>query len=123
MAVTTLTWVSIAASIAVYVLIAGPLLAACLYAVWRRSRDPDDHAVEDVQRFIELSDRARAELAATGSLDRFMARKAEARAALWRSTEDGVPPPRPAPEATVDALPTRPEPTASSWEEEERSAA
>jgi nucleoside-diphosphate-sugar epimerase len=88
LAVATDTWVAIAVSIALYVLVVGPLLTVCLHAVWRRSPDANARAVDDVQRFVELTDRARAELAATGSLDRFILLKDEARRHLWPSASE-----------------------------------
>ena len=45
----------------------------------------------DVERFIELRERARAELAATGSLDRFIEIKDEARKHLWPASEHAQP--------------------------------
>jgi nucleoside-diphosphate-sugar epimerase len=79
------TWVAVAVSIALCVLIIGPPLLVCLYAVWVRSPDANARAVSDVERFVELTGRARAELAATGSLDRFIALKDEARKQIWPS--------------------------------------
>jgi 2-alkyl-3-oxoalkanoate reductase len=77
------TWVAVVFSIALGVLIIGPPLMLCLNAVWRRSPDANARAVDDVERFVELTAEARAELATTGSLDRFMALKGEARKHLW----------------------------------------
>src|SRR5512132_431565 len=54
------TWVSLTVSFALCLLVAGPVLAVCVYAVWRRSPDADERAVEDVVRFVELRERARA---------------------------------------------------------------
>jgi nucleoside-diphosphate-sugar epimerase len=81
------TWVALA-SFALYLLVAGPLLAACFYAVCRRAADADERAVADVARFIELRERAHAELAATGSLDRFIELKDEARKHLWPTASE-----------------------------------
>ena len=67
---------------ALYLLVVGPVLAACFYAIKREAPDSLDRAVADVQDFIDLRERAHAELAATGSLDRFIAIKNEARTHL-----------------------------------------
>ncbi len=70
LAVTTDIWIAIVVPIVLYILVVGPVLAVSLYAVWRRSPDANDRAVDDVGRF-ELRECARAELAATGSIGRF----------------------------------------------------
>jgi hypothetical protein len=77
--------VALAICLALYLLVAGPVLAAGLRAISREEPDALERAVTDVQRFVELRDRARAELAATGSLDRFAELKSEARAQLSRA--------------------------------------
>jgi hypothetical protein len=74
LAVSTDIWIAIVVPIVLYLLVVGPVLAVSLYAVWRRSPDANARAVDDVARFVELRERARAELAATGSIDRFNAR-------------------------------------------------
>jgi hypothetical protein len=73
LAVSTDIWIAIVVPIVLYLLVVGPVLAVSLYAVWRRSPDANDRAVDDVARFV-VRERARAELAATGSIDRFNAR-------------------------------------------------
>jgi nucleoside-diphosphate-sugar epimerase len=88
LAVASDTWVAVVVSIALCVLIIGPPLMLCLYAVWRTGPDAYARAVDDVGRFVELTGRARAELAATGSLDRFMVLKDEARKQLWPSPSE-----------------------------------
>jgi hypothetical protein len=67
---------------ALYLLVVGPVLVACFYAIKREEPDSLERAVADVQDFIDLRERAHAELAATGSLDRFIAIKNEARTHL-----------------------------------------
>ena len=74
--------IPIAVVTALYLLVVGPVLAACLHAIKREEPDSLERAVADVQDFIELRERAHAELAATGSLDRFIAIKNEARTHL-----------------------------------------
>jgi hypothetical protein len=71
-------------SVALYLLVAGPVLAVCLYAIARDEPDAVERAVADVERFIDLRERAHTELAATGSFDRFIEIKDEARKRLWR---------------------------------------
>ncbi len=73
LAVSTDIWIAIVVPIVLYLLVVGPVLVVSLYAVWRRSPHANDRAVDDVARF-ELRERARAGLAATGSIDRFNAR-------------------------------------------------
>ncbi len=100
------TWIVVASSLALYLLVAAPVVAGCLYAIRRKGPDALPRAVRDVERFIELRERARSELARTGSLERFAERKDEARKHLWpldgrgdQADEDGVeqavPEPRP----------------------------
>ena len=67
---------------ALYLLVVVPVLAACFSAITREAPDSLDRAVADVQDFIDLRERAHAELAATGSFDRFAAIKNEARTHL-----------------------------------------
>jgi nucleoside-diphosphate-sugar epimerase len=88
LAVTSDTWIAVVVSIGLCLLTVGPPLVLCLYAVWRRRPDANARAVDDVQRFVELTDNARAELAATGSLDRFLVLKGEARTYLWPSPSE-----------------------------------
>jgi nucleoside-diphosphate-sugar epimerase len=113
--VTTGTWAGIAVSLVLCLLVVGPVLAVCLYAVWRRSPDADERAVADVARFVELRELARSELAATGSLDRFLELKEEARRHLWPTAAERArrrphfAEPAPAPPA---AAPTSPPPRA-----------
>ena len=76
--------IALVVSVVLYVLVVGPVLAACLYATRRAKPDAIDRAATDVQHFIDLREHARAELAETGSLDDFIAIKAEARKHLWR---------------------------------------
>jgi len=80
----TAVGVGVAVSVALSALVVGPVLAVCLYVIGWRDPAAIERAVLDVQRFNDLRDRARAELAATGSLDDFVAAKEEARAHLWR---------------------------------------
>jgi nucleoside-diphosphate-sugar epimerase len=82
------TWVAIAVAIALYLLVAGPILTVCLYAVWSWGPAANDRGVEDVAHFVELRERARSELAATGSLDRFIELKDEARSHLWPTASE-----------------------------------
>ena len=81
------TWVALGVSLA-YLLLVGPVLAACLYVVWKAGPDAGERAAEDVARFIELREHAHAELTATGSLNRFIELKDEARARLWPSPSE-----------------------------------
>jgi hypothetical protein len=76
--------IAVAVSVALYVLLVAPVLVAGFYAIVRRDTGANERAATDVQRFIYLRKRARAELAATGSLDDFIAAKTEARRHLWR---------------------------------------
>jgi hypothetical protein len=78
----------IAFAVSLFVLLVAPVLAAGFYAIKRTDAGANVRAATDVQRFIDLRDRARAELAATGSLDDFVAAKAEARTHLWRRNSD-----------------------------------
>jgi hypothetical protein len=78
------TTIAIALSLALYLLVTGPVLLAGFYAIRRRDPSGLERAATDVQRFIDLRERARAELAATGSLDRFIEIKNEARKHLWQ---------------------------------------
>jgi hypothetical protein len=87
MGLTTDAWVAIA-SVAFYLLVAVPVLAVCLYAAWRRSADAHDQSVADVARFVALRERARSELAETGSFDRFRELKDEARRQLWPTASE-----------------------------------
>jgi hypothetical protein len=80
------TAIAFGVSLALYLLLAGPVLAVC-FAVRPKEPDAIERAVADVERFIELRERARAELAATGSLDRFIEIKDEARKHLWPVSE------------------------------------
>jgi hypothetical protein len=74
--------ISVSVLSALYLLVVGPVLAVCFSAIRREAPDSLDRAVTDVQDFIDLRERARAELAATGSFDRFGAIKNEARTHL-----------------------------------------
>jgi hypothetical protein len=74
----------IAVSVGLYLVVAGPFLAAAFYVVGRKDADADERAARDVQRFIDLRESARVELAATGSLDAFIALRDEARKQLWQ---------------------------------------
>jgi hypothetical protein len=74
--------IALAVVSALYLLVVGLVLVACLYAIKREEPDSLERAVADVQDFIDLRERAHAELAATGSLDRFIAIKNEARTHL-----------------------------------------
>jgi nucleoside-diphosphate-sugar epimerase len=85
LAVASDTWVAVVVSTALCVLIIGPPLLLCLYAAWQRGPDANARAVDDVERFVELTNRARAELKATGSFDRFIVLKDEARRHIWPS--------------------------------------
>jgi hypothetical protein len=92
--------IALAVSVVLYVLVAGPVLAAFFYAIKREEPDAHERAAADVQRFIELRERAHAELAATGSLEHFAAVKDEARKHLWpprseRAHPSEVSPPSP----------------------------
>jgi nucleoside-diphosphate-sugar epimerase len=111
LAVATGTWAVIAVSLVLCLLVVGPVLAACLYALWRRSPDADERAVADVARFVELRERARSELGATGSFDRFIELKEEARRHLWPTAAERArrrrSPAEPAPAPAV-AAPTSP---------------
>jgi ABC-type transport system involved in cytochrome bd biosynthesis fused ATPase/permease subunit len=78
------TSIAISVLAALYLIVVGPVLAACFYAIRRKDGGAVERAATDVQRFIDLRERARAELAATGSLDRFIEQKHEARKHLWR---------------------------------------
>jgi hypothetical protein len=84
------TLIALAVSLVLYVLVVGPVLAACFYAVRRKEAGAVERAAADVQHFIELRERAHAELVATGSLDRFAVVKNEARKHLWRSRAEGA---------------------------------
>lgn len=75
------TWCAIAVAVVLLLRVAGPSLAASLYAVCKRSGVNVD-AVADVARFIELSEQAQSELAATRSIDRFIELLDEAREEL-----------------------------------------
>ena len=74
--------ITLAVISALYLLVVGPALAACLHAIRREEPGALERAVADVQDFIDLRERAHAELAATGSFDRFVAIKNEARTHL-----------------------------------------
>ena len=74
--------ITLAVISALYLLVVGPVLAACFRAIKREQPDALERAVADVQDFIDLRERAHAELAATRSLDRFVAIKNEARTHL-----------------------------------------
>jgi hypothetical protein len=87
---TTDAWVVIA-SAASYLLVAVPVLTACLYAIWRGNADAHEQAVADVARFVALREQARSELAATGSFDRFRELKDEARRQLWPAASERTP--------------------------------
>jgi hypothetical protein len=80
------TTIAFGVSLALYLLLAGPVVAVC-FAVRGKETDAIERAVTDVERFIELRKRAHAELAATGSLDRFIEIKDEARKHLWPASE------------------------------------
>jgi hypothetical protein len=82
------TAIGLAVSVALYLLLVAPVLVAGFYAIRRREPGGIERAATDVQRFIDLRERARAKLAATGSLDDFMAAKGEARKHLWRPSSD-----------------------------------
>jgi hypothetical protein len=82
------TLIALVVSSALYLLVVGPVLAAFFYAVKRKEPGAIDRAVTDVQRFVDLGGRAHAELDATGSLDRFVELKHEARKHLWRPTSE-----------------------------------
>jgi nucleoside-diphosphate-sugar epimerase len=88
------TAITFAVSLALFLLVAGPVLAVCFYAIGRKHPDALERAVADVERFIELRERAHAELAATGSLDRFIELKDEARKHLWRPASERAQPER-----------------------------
>ncbi len=75
------TWCAIAVAVVLLLRVAGPSLAASLYAVCKRSGVNVD-AVADVARFIELSEQAQSGLAATRSIDRFIELLDEAREEL-----------------------------------------
>jgi hypothetical protein len=84
------TAIAFGVSLALYLLLAGPVVAVC-FVIRRKETDAIERAVADVERFIELRERARAELAATGSLDRFIEIKDEARKHLWPASEHAQP--------------------------------
>src|SRR6266511_1556585 len=88
------TSIALAVSLALYLLVAGPVLAVCFYAIARKPSDATERAVADVERFIELRERARKELAASGSLDRFIELKDEARRHLWQPASERAHPAR-----------------------------
>jgi len=94
--------IGLAVSLALYVLIVGPVLAACLYATRRAKPDSIERAAADVQHFIDLREHAHAELAATGSLDDFIAIKNEARRHLWHPSSERA---RPGPKRQARAAP------------------
>jgi hypothetical protein len=79
------TVITLAVLVALYLLVAGPLLALCFYVISSGRPEAVERAIADVERFIELRERGRAELADTGSLDRFVELKHEARKHLWRA--------------------------------------
>jgi nucleoside-diphosphate-sugar epimerase len=109
--VATGTWAGIAVALVLCLLVAGPVLAVCVYALLRRSPDADELAVADVARFVELRERARSELAATRSLERFIELKEEARGHLWPTAAERARRPRGAAEpahAPPVAAPTSP---------------
>jgi hypothetical protein len=94
-------WVAIAVCVILLVLSAVPVIWLC----WRFVQMSDEavaNAVEDVQRFIDLSEEARREMAAAprlplldsegtavaaAAIDRFRTRKELARKALWRAED------------------------------------
>jgi hypothetical protein len=76
--------IALSVSVALYLLLVAPVLVAGFYAIRRREPGSIERAATDVQRFIDLREHARAELAETGSLDDFIAVKSEARKHLWR---------------------------------------
>ena len=78
LAVAAGTWCAIAVAVALFRRVAGPSLAAPLNVVCKRSGVNVD-AVADVARFIELSEQAQSELAATRSIHRFIELMDEAR--------------------------------------------
>jgi hypothetical protein len=84
------TAIALGVSLALYLLLAGPVLAVC-FAVRPKEPGAIERAVADVERFIELRERAHAELAASGSLDRFIEIKDEARKHLWPASEHAQP--------------------------------
>jgi hypothetical protein len=88
LAVTAHMWFAIAVMVVLYLLVAGPILAVSLYAVWERSLDAVDHVGGDVARFIELREQARSELATTGSIDRFIELMDRARKERWTTAAD-----------------------------------
>src|SRR6266540_4860260 len=88
------TAIAFGVSLALYLLVAGPVLAVCFYAIARKPSDATERAVADVERFIELRERARTELAASGSLDRFIELKDEARRHLWQPASERAHPER-----------------------------
>jgi hypothetical protein len=94
-------WIAIAVCVILVVLSAAPVIWLC----WRFAQMSDEaveNAVEDVQRFIDLSEEARREMSgaprlplldsegtavAAAAIDRFRARKELAGSALWRAEE------------------------------------
>jgi hypothetical protein len=104
------TTIAIALTLALYLLVAGPVLLACFYAIRRREPNALERAATDVQRFIDLRERAHAELAATGSLDRFIEIKNEARKHLWRPVSQRAHPSAEAVSARAERGDERPAP-------------
>jgi hypothetical protein len=80
---TSTTWIVIASSLALYLLVVAPVVACSVYAIRKKAPDALWRAVVDVERFVELRDHARSELLRTGSLERFVELKDEARKHLW----------------------------------------
>jgi hypothetical protein len=104
------TTIAIVLSLALYLLVTGPVLLACFYAIRRREPDALERAATDIQRFIDLRERAHAELAATGSLDRFIEIKNEARKHLWRPASQRAQPSAEAVRARAERGGKRPAP-------------
>lgn len=89
------TWITIFVLVALYVFLVAPILVACFLVMSPRKAGGPDGAVADVERFVELRERARAELAASGSLDKFMELKSEARKQLWQPSASATRPNQP----------------------------
>ncbi|HZQ65047.1 MAG TPA: hypothetical protein VFA66_07470 [Gaiellaceae bacterium] len=100
LATTAETWAAIGVSAAVTLLLIGPALAAAFLVVERCIADPSgyDRAIDDVQRFVDLTERSRALLrsaprlplldpagadAVSAATDRALTVKEAARRALW----------------------------------------
>jgi hypothetical protein len=87
------TWIAIAVTVGLYLALAGPVLIVFVWTDAWASPAATARAVEDVDRYIELRDQARAELAA-GSLDRFVVLVDEARRRRWPTAYERARPPR-----------------------------